>query len=313
VIENIDQIQINFSPTTLRIVNFLIGLVMFGVALDLKFDDFKTVLGKPKAFLLGQLSQFFLLPAAACLIIKFFDPLAGLALGVVIISACPGGNISNFLTNFSGGNTALSICMSTLSTLMAIFMTPFNITFWGAKNPAVASILREVNLDFWAIFNTVLVILVIPTFLGVSFARSFPVLTQKIKKWFLIGSFLLFSALIFGALFANLNNFVRYFSHFFGIVITVNTVALLIGIFMGKLGRLNSVDTRAITFEIGIQNAAFGLVIVFNFFDEMGSAAIICAFWGIWHVLSGVSLALFWKKYSGTETQTGPMLTKEAK
>ena len=290
----IEQIQINFSPDALRVVNILIGFVMFGVALDLKLEDFKQVFRKPKAPIVGLISQFFILPFMAYILVKFFQPSPGLALGVVIISACPGGNLSNFLTNFARGNTALSISMSTVSTLLAIFMTPINISFWGGLHPEVAAILNQVNLDFVEILKTVTIILICPTIAGVSFAKAFPRLSEKLKSVFLIGSFVMFVGLIGGAFSQNMNYFLQYFEHFLGIVVATNIIALAIGIVMGKLTKLGDKDIIAITFEIGIQNAAFGLVIVFNFFNQSGGAAIICAFWGVWHIISGISLASFW-------------------
>lgn len=294
----IDQVQINFNPAALSAINYIIGFVIFGVALDIKVADFKDVLKKPKAPIVGLLSQFLLLPAAAFGLISIVKLPASVALGVLLVASCPGGNLSNFLTNFSKGNTALSVTMSSISTLASVFMLPFNIQFWGSLNPETASILQTVDLSFWAIFVTILKILVVPTIVGMTVAKQWPDVAAKIKKPFSIGSVVLFTSFIFGALFMNRDHFMNYIGAFFTIVFLTNMTALLIGNFMGRITKLEKRDIRAITFEIGIQNAALGLVVVFNFFNGLGGMAIVCAWWGVWHIISGLVLGTFWaKKY----------------
>ena len=293
---SIDQVQINFNPQALEIINYMIGFIIFGIALDMKFDDFKKVLYKPKAPVVGLLTQFFLLPAGAFVAISLFDLHPSIALGVILIASCPGGNLSNFLTNFSNGNTALSVSMSSISTMISVFMLPFNLSLWGSLNPETALILKDVELSFWAIFVTILKILIVPSILGMIVARKFPNVTQKIKKPFTILSILFFSAFVFGALFMNREHFFNHIDSFFWIVVFTNFLALSLGFFMGKLTRLPQKDVRAITFEIGVQNAALGLVMVFNFFEGLGGMAIVCAWWGVWHLVTGLSIASFWSK-----------------
>ena len=294
----VDQVKINFNPEALSAINYIIGLVIFGVALDMKLADFKRVLKMPKAPIVGLFSQFIILPAAAFLLISAVDLNPSIALGVILVASCPGGNLSNFLTNFAHGNTALSVTMSSISTLASVFMLPFNLKFWGSMNPETANILQAVDLSFWAIFWTILKILIIPSILGMTFAARFPAIAEKIKKPFSVGSIVIFSGFIFGALVMNKQHFFNYISSFFLIVFLTNTVALIIGNIMGRITKLDKRDTRAISFEIGIQNAALGLVVVFNFFDGLGGMAIVCAWWGVWHIISGLSLATYWaKKY----------------
>lgn len=294
----VDQVKINFNPEALSAINYIIGLVIFGVALDMKLEDFKRVLKMPKAPLVGLFSQFFILPAAAFVLVSTVNLAPSIALGVILLASCPGGNLSNFLTNFAKGNTALSVTMSSISTLASVFMLPFNLKLWGALNPQTASILQSVDLSFWAIFLTILKILIIPSILGMIFAKKFPEITEKIKKPFSIGSIIIFSGFIFGALVMNKEHFFNYIGSFFMIVLLTNTVALMIGNIMGRITKLEKRDIRAISFEIGIQNAALGLVVVFNFFDGLGGMAIVCAWWGVWHIVSGLSLATYWaKKY----------------
>ncbi len=121
---DIDTVQLNFNPTTLFIMNVLIGFIMFGVALDLKPSDFTRTVRSPKPFLIGIVSQFFLLPAFTYLLVLIIQPRPSIALGMFLVAACPGGNLSNFLTHLAKGNTSLSISMTAVSTAFSILFTP---------------------------------------------------------------------------------------------------------------------------------------------------------------------------------------------
>ena len=127
----LDTIQVNFSESSLMIMNIVIGFIMFGVALDLRLADFKQSLKNPKSFLIGMGCQFLLLPAITYLMVILINPRPSIALGLFLVAACPGGNLSNFLTHFAKGNTALSISMSAVSTVAAIIMTPLNTIFYN--------------------------------------------------------------------------------------------------------------------------------------------------------------------------------------
>jgi BASS family bile acid:Na+ symporter len=294
MIPSVDEIQIHFDPAALTLLNIVLGIVMFGVALDINVDDFKHIFRNPKAKFIGLFCQFFLLPASAFAIISLMDPRPSIALGIILVASCPGGNLSNFFTSFSGGNTALSITMSAVSTLCSIIMTPFNIAFWGGMNPGTAQILQQIEIDHWSIFTTILTILVIPSILGILVKDKFPVFAEKAKKTFHIVSFLFFLVFVGIALKINFDHFMNYVGSAFWIVLLTNGWAVSLGLISGKLFKLSQRDTQAISFEIGIQNTAFGLILIFSFFNGLGGMAIIAAWWGIWHVISGGSLALFW-------------------
>ena len=132
----IDAVRLNFSPESLVALNFILAFVMFGVALDMKPADFKGITAAPRAVLIGMVAQFLLLPAAAWALTMVLRPQPSIALGLILVACCPGGNISNFLTHFARGNTALSVTMTAFSTVGALFFTPFNTALWGSLNPA---------------------------------------------------------------------------------------------------------------------------------------------------------------------------------
>ena len=135
----IDQVQLHFNPQTLQFLNAVLGLVMFGVALDLKIEDFRSALKTPKALALGLFGHHVLFPAMTYVLVWILQPQPSIALGMILVSSCPAGHISNFLVHFSRGNTALSVSVSALSTLTALVMTPLNFAFWGNLSPVTRS------------------------------------------------------------------------------------------------------------------------------------------------------------------------------
>ena len=291
-----DLVRLNFNPGSLWVLNFIIGLVMFGVALDLKVSDFKAVLVMPKPVLIGLTGQFLLLPAFTFLLVLAIRPSPSVALGMMLVAACPGGNISNFLAHYARGNTALSITMTAISTAVAIVMTPLNLSLWGGLNPETAKILRIVALDPLDMLLAVFLLLGLPMAVGMWVGHSFPNFVDKAHKPVKIFSLVVFGLFVIGALAANW----RYFLDFVGFVVFAvflhNGLALLTGYFAARFAGLPERDRRAVSIEVGIQNSALGLILIFNFFDGLGGMAIVTAWWGIWHIISGLTVATLWSR-----------------
>ena len=291
-----DLVRLNFNPQSLWALNFIIGLVMFGVALDLKVSDFKAVLVMPKPVLIGLTGQFLLLPAFTFLLVLAIRPSPSVALGMMLVAACPGGNISNFLAHYARGNTALSITMTAISTAVAIVMTPLNLSLWGGLNPETAKILRIVALDPLDMLLAVFLLLGLPMAVGMWVGHSFPNFVDKAHKPVKIFSLVVFGLFVIGALAANW----RYFLDFVGFVVFAvflhNGLALLTGYFAARFAGLPERDRRAVSIEVGIQNSALGLILIFNFFDGLGGMAIVTAWWGIWHIISGLTVATLWSR-----------------
>ncbi len=292
--ETVDQVQLNFNAEMLTILNALIGLIMFGVALDIRVDDFKRVIGDPRGPLIGLGAQFVLLPAMTFALVSAIDPLPSIGLGMMMVAACPGGNFSNFLAHHARANSALSVTMTAISTALAVVMTPTNLTFWGSLNPKTAAILREVDLDPFALFKTILVILLIPLMLGMLVAAKKPEWAARIRgpmKAFSLGAFGLFIA---GALLGNWRQFLDNIGYVALAVMLHNALALALGYFTARALNCPRYDARAISIEVGIQNSALALVLIFGFFDGLGGMAIVAAWWGVWHLISGLTLATYW-------------------
>lgn len=156
---NIDDIKINFDSSGLWVLNIAIAIIMFGVALGITLDDFRRLFKNPKTLFVGVLSQFILLPAFTFFSVIIIEPHPSLALGMMMIAACPGGNVSNFFSKMAGGNAALSVSLTAFATLICIFMTPFNLQFWGSLYEPTHEILKTVKLNWVDLLKLVSLIL----------------------------------------------------------------------------------------------------------------------------------------------------------
>ncbi len=290
----LDTVQINFNAETLWVLNFALAFVMFGIALEISIADFKRLLKKPKPILVGIFSQFLVLPAITFLLVLALQPMPSIALGMFMVAACPGGNISNFITHLSKGNTALSVSLTAIATLLAVVMTPLNLHFWASLYPPAATILTEVAISSIEMIKLVALLLGVPLLLGMYINHRSPKIAKQMAKVLKVGSLAFFIALIFIALYNNKTIFGDYIVYVFWIVLLHNLIAFTTGFSLGKLFQLSEENIRSITVETGIQNSGLGLLLIFSFFDGLGGMALLAAFWGIWHLVSGLLLASFW-------------------
>ena len=215
---------------------------------------------------------------------------------MILVAACPGGNISNFLTHYARGNTALSITMTAVSTAVAIVMTPFNLSFWGGLHPEASKILKVVALDPLDMLFAVFLLLGLPMAVGMYVGWRYPRFVERAHKPVKIFSLLVFGLFVVGALAANWRYFIDYVGFVVFAVFLHNALALSTGYFAAKATGLPERDRRAVSIEVGIQNSALGLILVFNFFGGLGGMAIVTAWWGVWHIVSGLTLATFWSR-----------------
>jgi BASS family bile acid:Na+ symporter len=291
---DIDAIKINFDSSGLWVLNIAIGIIMFGVALGISIDDFKRLFKKPKILFVGVLSQFILLPAFTFIAIIIIEPHPSFALGMIMIAACPGGNISNFFSKMAGGNAALSVSLTAFATLICIFMTPFNLQFWGSLYEPTNAILETVSLNPLDLFKLVSLILGIPLIFGMLIKHYNSEMAGKIEHVLKPLSMLVFIALIFIAFSQNLEVFANHIHRVLFLVILHNIFAFILGFYTAKSFGLNTQDTKTIAMETGIQNGGLGLLLIFGFFEGLGGMALLAAFWGIWDVFSGILLATYW-------------------
>ena len=292
----IDSIKINFDTEGLWILNIALAVIMFGVALSIKIDDFKLLIKKPKILLVGVFSQFFLLPALTFVAILIIKPHPSFALGMMMIAACPGGNISNFFSKMAKGNSALSVSLTAFATVICLLMTPLNLKFYSGLYEPTNEIIKTVQLDPIELFKLVLLILGIPIVLGMLLNHYFEEISKKIEVLLKPFSIIVFLALIVIAFYDNIDVFLNYIHFVAGLVIFHNIGAYCIGFYTAKTFGLEKRDRKTISMETGIQNGGLGLLLIFQFFDGLGGMALLAAFWSIWDIFSGMVLAIFWAR-----------------
>lgn len=304
---SLDAIRINFNEAGINTINIVLAFIMFGVALGIRPRMFKEVFSKPKSIITGLCLQWIGLPAITFLLILLLDrwitPM--IALGMILVASCPGGNISNFMSSYSKGNTELSVSMTAVSTCTATFITPINFAFWGKMymnllDRKSAIEIPELAISFWPMFWQVLILLGIPIILGILFTHYCPKWAEKLKKPMQVTSLLFFMAMVIISFSQNFTLFIQHIWYVFFIVLLHNALALSLGYGGASLMKLPQVDRRSLTIEVGIQNSGLGLVLLFNpniFPQEgIGGMLFITAWWGIWHILSGLTIATLFRR-----------------
>lgn len=289
-----DALPLKFDPSGLVVLNAIVALMVFGASLDLRLADLRRVIARPAGIVAGLSAQALLTPGLTCLLTWIFRVDPALSLGMMLVAACPSGALSNVLTWRSRGNVALSVALTTVSSLAATLLTPFNFAFYGWLNPRTRELLREVELPVGGILVQVALVLALPVLLGMLTGTKLPALAKRAEQPLRQLSFLILIAFIAGAFWENRALFVARFGDFFWLVVLQNAMALGIGLAVARLARLGDADTRAVTIEVGIHNSGLGLAILFTFFPAAGSMMLITAFWGVWHLVSGLLLSSWW-------------------
>lgn len=299
---NPDDVLLNFNPGSLLLLNVVLGLIMFGIALDTTIEDFKVVARKPKPFLIAILAQLVVLPAVTFGLTLILPVTPSMALGMILVASCPPGNISQVLTHRSGGNVALSVSMTAVGNLLYIVMLPLNIAFWGSLHPTARTLLETVELNPFQMLLDIFLIIGLPFLVGLFIRARFPAFSKKTQpfvRWF---SLLALFGFIVAALVGNWS----YFIAFLGIILLVVTihdaVALAIGYGTAVVGGLGTRERKAMTFEVGIRNAGLGLGLVFAFFGGLGGMAIVAGWWGIWDIIAGLVVATLWGRHTRRRT-----------
>lgn len=309
VIANLDAIDVTMNGGS-TLLNVVLALVMFGVALGIKPSTFVDIIKNPKSIITGIICQILLLPALTlCLIIacgELISPM--IALGMILVASCPGGNVSNFITSLSRGNSELSVSLTAFNTAACIFTTPINFAFWGklylnfANNHSIGE-LPELQIPFWEIFQSIVIIMGIPLVLGMLCGQYLPKVTKLLKKPLQYLSIAVFIAMVVLIFVGNFDAFMRCIKYIFLVVFIHNLLALGIGFGSSTILKLPYKDRRTLTIETGIQNSGLGLILLLNpnIFPETGVWAnnggmlVITAWWGVWHIISGLTLAYLWK------------------
>ena len=309
VIEMLDSLDVHMGGNGGMIaLNIVLAIVMFGVALGIKPRTFIDIIKSPRSVIIGILCQLILLPALTFLLtITFKDWLSPMiSLGMILVASCPGGNISNFITSLSRGNTELSVSLTAFNTAACVFTTPLNFAFWGNMYINFADkrnmVLPDLQIPLSDVFVTIVILLGIPLVLGVLCAQYLPKVAKALKKPMQYLSIIFFVAMVCIAFGGNFGVFIKCIQYIFLIVLVHNLLALGIGFGTSTLLKMPYKDRRTITIETGIQNSGLGLALLLNpniFNPEIwannGGMLVITAWWGVWHIISGLTLAGLWR------------------
>jgi bile acid:Na+ symporter, BASS family len=287
----VDQVHLHFSPGSLNLLNAVLGIVMFSVAIDLTPRDFRLLARHPRSLVVGFVSQFLILPALTFGLVNLLRPEPSIALGLILVAACPGGNVSNFFTHRARGNTALSVSLTAFTTIGAILLTPVNIALWGSLYEPTRQLLHRTAIDPVSVAVTVFVMLLAPLAAGIGLNHARPDVAARLRrplKWVSMGIFIAF---VLASLAVNWDYFLEFVGLIAWMVVLHNALAFSGGYLTATAARLSPYDRRSVTIETGIQNSGLGLVLIFTFFGGLGGMAIVAAFWGIWHIVAGFALS----------------------
>ena len=302
----IDSIDVTLNAGGMNTINIVLAFVMYGVALGIKPQTFIDLFKRPKPIFAGMLSQLVFLPLLTFLLTLAFGRsiIWTMAIGMILVASCPGGNISNFMSSLSKANVELSVSLTAVSTALAILTTPFNFWLYGSLYlhfANVASDVPQLVIPLWDVFKTIFILLGIPLTLGVLTAHFLPKVAEKLKKplqWF---SIIFFVAMVVLSFMGNIKAFLQCIQYIFLVVLIHNLLALGIGFGVGTVAKLPFRDRRTLTIETGIQNSGLGLVLLlgtslFANFPPHGGMLVITAWWGIWHIISGLTVATIFNK-----------------
>lgn len=273
---------------SLKWVNYLLMIVMFGMGLTLRLEDFKLIFIRPRDILLGCASQFIIMPALAFFLSKIFGLDAALMAGVILVGTCPGGTSSNVITYLSKGDVALSVGMTSVNTLLAPLLTPA-ITYLLLRT--------TVHVDMLAMFLSIVKVVIVPIGLGFVINKFFGTFTQKLVKILPLISVVAICMIVMTVVSHNAEKILSTGALVFLVVILHNLSGYGCGFALGKLLRLPAAKTKALSVEIGMQNSGLATSLAATAFPNLAMATVPGAIFSVWHNISGSILANIYQRW----------------
>ncbi|MDH4254842.1 MAG: bile acid:sodium symporter family protein [Gammaproteobacteria bacterium] len=277
------------------LLNAVLFAMIYAVALELQVSDFLNVAKRPLPVAAGLAAQFLLLPVATFAATLVLTLPANIEAGMLLVAACPCGSLSNFVTHYARGNTALSLSVTAVANVLALVLTPTNFAWMMAANPATAAWLREIELDPALIWLNLAFVLALPLALGLMTRAVSPAVSERVRKPLGRLAVAALLAFVVVALVRDRDLLSLAIAGLFAIVVLHNGIGLLLGYGTAVLAGLTELDRRALTFETGMQNSGLALAIVGTRFDADVGMVIVAGLWGTWHIVSGFALAHYWR------------------
>ncbi len=304
---NLDEETMSLPTGVGVMIKVMVAIFLFGVALETTFDDLARHFRRPWVLLVGVLGQFLLLPAATLLLCQLLQVRGSVALGMLLISCLPAGNLSNLLTHRARGDLGLSIAMTSVSNVVAIAATPVLFAFWAGQYARADALLTKIELDPVEMGVEVGLLIGVPFVLGVVAASRYPAVAARIRKPLDRGVLVLLLLTIGLGVGARAGVILKYVGEVAPAVVLQNLMVLGLGFLLAKAIRLDTGGVRAMTLEMGVRNTALGLVLALAYFDQAGGVALVAALWGLWDVFTGLVLATFWRRRSRVLTGSEPV------
>jgi BASS family bile acid:Na+ symporter len=294
--DDINQIPFDFDPRIGMIVGVMVGLLVFAVSLDLTWEKLLRVIKRPKAPTIGLIAQFGILPAVAFIAGLYLTDEPSIALGLLLVTCCPGGALSNYLTGVARGDVATSISMTTVSTLFSIVLTPVLFAFWASMNPSTLAVLQNIRMDPQRVIMTLLIMLVIPVTAGMLLRGKRPNTANSIRGVTRRTAGIVFAIIVAMIIGSNLKSLALLAQVAILPVLFTFVIAVGLGWGLGLLGGLMAAERRAVAIEVAFQNVALAIGLGITFFPSLGGIAAVSILWGIVHLTLGFGLAITWNR-----------------
>ncbi len=293
-------------------IMFMFFFVMLGMGLTLTINDFILVIKKPKGILIGIFLQWLLMPLLAlgmAYLLGFYHSFPFIYAGLVLICACPGGVTSNLMTYYARGDLALSVSLTSISTVLALFFTPLILTLFSANIP-------DINVPAGLIVQTIIGLVLIPLILGMSIRRKWLTFAKRATPFFsALGVIALLTVISVGII-TNAEKFAdteRYSLLFYIMVVALSLLGMLLAAGFPKLFSIDNYQTRAISMEVGLRNSTLAVTIALLIQDLMGdfysSMFVTTAIYGITMYITGFLMIAFYKKLLPLD-ESGPRITE---
>lgn len=263
-------------------INYLLMIVMFGMGLTMKLSDFAVVFARPRDVIIGCLAQFIVMPLLAFGLGKAFGLSNELLVGVILVGTCPGGTSSNVITYLSKGDTALSVGMTSINTLLAPFLTPA-LTYLYLRT--------TVSVDVKSMFVSIIQVVIIPIGLGLMINKLFGRYTQKISDVLPTVSVTAICLIVAAVVSHNSGKILSTGLVIFAVVILHNLLGYLCGYLIGVLFKMDLPRKKAVAIEIGMQNSGLATTLAGSAFPNLAMATVPGAIFSVWHNISGAILA----------------------
>lgn len=292
--EAIDQVPFNFDPRIGLIVGIMVGFLVFAVALDLTWEQLRRVLKSPKAPAIGLLAQFGILPAVAFGAGVYLTDVPSVALGLLLVTCCPGGALSNYLTGVARGDVATSISMTTVSTLFSLVLTPLLFVLWASMNPSTQAVLQDIQMDPKQVVMTLLIMLIVPVTVGMLLRAKSSGTADKIRVWTRRIAGIVFAVVVAMIIGGNINSLALFANVALLPVLLTFVTAVVLGWGLARLTGLVAADRRAVAIEVAFQNVALAIGMGIAFFPSLAGVAAVSILWGVVHLAFGFGLAITW-------------------